>query len=114
MKDFLDPEVLDSLALKTNEVMKVMLCCVPAALCWVCSEFHRVCFFSSGSESEAGVSGEVGVARRDKLGVRRRSCRTVGHVRRRIHVSPSCLPCLSLLSEHHECHVVFSQSFSQT
>lgn len=44
-------------------------------------------FLSPGSEGEAGVSGEAGVARRDELGLRRRSARTVGHVRRRIHVS---------------------------
>ncbi len=44
-------------------------------------------FFSVGSESKAGVSGEAGVAGRDELSLRRRSCRTVGHIRRRIHVS---------------------------
>lgn len=43
--------------------------------------------FSPGSESKAGVSWEAGVAGRDELGLRRRSCRTVGHFRSRIHVS---------------------------
>lgn len=43
--------------------------------------------FSPGSESKAGVSWEAGVAGRDELGLRRRSCRTVGHIRSRIHVS---------------------------
>lgn len=43
--------------------------------------------FSPGSESKAGVSWEAGVAGRDELSLRRRSCRTVGHIRSRIHVS---------------------------
>lgn len=43
--------------------------------------------FSPGSESKAGVSWEAGVAGRDELGLRRRSCWVVGHIRSRIHVS---------------------------
>lgn len=46
-----------------------------------------MCVFCPGSEGKAGVSGEAGVARGDELGLRRRSCGTVRHLRSRIHVS---------------------------
>lgn len=45
--------------------------------------------FSLGSGSQPGVSRKAGVAGRDELGLRRRGPGAVGHVRRRVHVSPT-------------------------
>lgn len=95
MEDFLDPDILDTLAVKTNEVLEVTARSLiqQAPLCLMCVMLKKKkkkgkhAFFCPGSESKAGVSWEAGVAGRDELSLRRRSRRTVGHIRSRIHVS---------------------------
>lgn len=88
LEDFLDPEILDTLAVKTNEVLEVTAGSFNSAsvfdTCDVKKGAHAFC---PGSESKTGFSWEAGVAGRDKLSLRRRSRRTVGYIRSRIHVS---------------------------
>lgn len=86
LDDFLDPVVLDTLTVKTNKVLQVIMYSRVFHL-WEVQVLKWICVFPPCPGSQSGFSREEGLAGRDEFSLRRRSCRTVGHIRSRIHVS---------------------------
>lgn len=88
VEDFLDPGVLDTLTAKTSEVLQVKTCSRHTSGSYGSSSVvESIRVFPPCPGSKPGFSREEGLAWRDKFRLWRRSQRTVGHLRRRIHVS---------------------------